>query len=75
MLKPEGLKEHQLRPQDHGEETLDKVRNPGVKYQPNIYNGVYKRRDDGVQNPGFQMDNMNKMWLNKWLEKLQGGFG
>lgn len=55
LFKPEGLKEHQLRPQDMGEETLDKYNNPEIKYQPK-YAETYKRKDDGLYNPSFQMD-------------------
>lgn len=64
LLKPQGLKEHQLRPQDQGEVTLDNF--AGQLQQKYLTSttmpppgGLYtKREEPGVQNPSFQMEKL-----------------
>ncbi|VDI79921.1 solute carrier family 6 (neurotransmitter transporter, GABA) member 6/8/11/12/13 [Mytilus galloprovincialis] len=61
LLKPQGLKEHQLRPQDHGEINLDNFRDSSLRYRANnvpIHNleaqpNLYEKRDAGRENPSF----------------------
>jgi hypothetical protein len=62
LLKPQGLKDHQRRPQDQGEITLDNFTgNPQQKYLARATmpppEGLYRKREEpGQQNPGFQME-------------------
>ena len=62
LLKPQGLKDHQRRPQDQGEITLDNFTgNPQQRYLASATmpppEGIYtKREEPGQQNPGFQME-------------------
>ena len=64
LLKPQGLKDHQRRPQDQGEVTLDNfAESPQQKYLASASmpppEGLYtKREEPGMQNPGFQMEKL-----------------
>lgn len=64
LLKPQGLKDHQQRPQDQGEVTLDNfVANRQQSYLARSTmpppEGIYtKREEPGIQNPSFQMERL-----------------